>query len=319
MKVEVVIPVCHRPAELRRLLNALQNQSHRDFAVCVVDNHPLFSSEEIVRECSERLNIRRLFEERQGPGPARNWGAASSNADVFMFVDSDCLPSPHYIQNLLDLFRDTAIDIAGGPEGLYPDSTSLQKGIDFAMTSFFSTGGLRGGPLRLTRFYPRGGNMAIRSSVFKRLGGFSHLRYGEDIELGLRAEDKGYNIVYSKDLLSLHARRATYADFLKQVYHAGYSKSQIRAHHEKGIKWIHFMPLVLSVTLLLSAVTSLWALLAVLALPVTLGIASSFHHHSLRAGAHAFLAFFVQTFGFAAGFVYGLLKKTKASQNTVQP
>ena len=69
----------------------------------------------------------------------------------------------------------------------------MQKAINYAMTSFFTTGGIRGGKKKSDKFYPRSFNMGVRREVYLALEGFSKMRFGEDIDFSTRIFKGGYS------------------------------------------------------------------------------------------------------------------------------
>ena len=158
MRYSVIIPVYNRPDEVDELLQSLTVQHFKGFEVVVVEDGSSIPCKGVVDRYADRLNIKYFSKPNSGPGQTRNYGAelTTSPADAF-----------------------------GGPDRAHDSFTDIQKAINYSMTSFFTTGGIRGGKKKMDKFYPRSFNMGVRRGVYEALGGFSKMRFGEDIDFSI--------------------------------------------------------------------------------------------------------------------------------------
>ncbi|PSQ94079.1 MAG: glycosyl transferase family 2, partial [Bacteroidetes bacterium QH_2_63_10] len=183
LQFSIIIPVYNRPGEVRELLDSLSQQTDSGFEVLVVEDGSNDRCEEVVEAYAEALDVRYLYKENSGPGPTRNYGAERADGNYYVFFDSDCLIPPRYVETVRAVLTAEYVDAYGGPERVHDSFTPMQQAVDYAMTSFLTTGGIRGGRRQLETFKPRSFNMGIDAEAFDRVGGFSSLRYGEDIDL----------------------------------------------------------------------------------------------------------------------------------------
>mgnify|MGYP001746108134 FL=1 len=190
-----IIPVFNRPNEVEELLQSLTQQTVDSsmFEVIVVEDGSQITCKEVCERFSEQLNLHYYYKENSGPGQSRNYGADKSCGEYYIVLDSDVVLPETYMQHVIDEIKREPCDAFGGPDRAHHDFSPIQKAISYSMTSFFTTGGIRGGKKKLDKFYPRSYNMGIKSNVYKALNGFSKMRFGEDIDFSIRIFDNGYS------------------------------------------------------------------------------------------------------------------------------
>ena len=176
MKYSIIVPVFNRPDEVAELLESLTMQTFHDFEVIIVEDGSKVTCEAVCRQYKERLDIKYFMKDNSGPGQSRNYGAAHSTGEYLLILDSDVVLPTRYLAAIEDELRREPADAFGGPDCAHESFTDKQKAISYAMTSFFTTGGIRGGKKKLDKFYPRSFNMGIRRDVYEALGGFSKMR-----------------------------------------------------------------------------------------------------------------------------------------------
>ena len=207
MKYSLIIPVYNRPEEVDELLESLVGQQFADFEVLVVEDGSTLPCREVVEKYRGRLAVEYYFKPNSGPGQTRNYGAERSHGDYLIVLDSDCVLPPGYLQAVDDELRREPADAFGGPDRAHESFTDMQKAISYAMTSFFTTGGIRGGKKKMDKFYPRSFNMGVRAEVYRRLGGFSKMRFGEDIDFSIRIFKAGCSCRLFPEAWVWHKRR----------------------------------------------------------------------------------------------------------------
>ena len=186
MKYSIIVPVFNRPNEVEELLESLTTQSLSDFEVLIVEDGSQITCEAVCKRFAQQLDIKYFMKPNSGPGMSRNYGAERAQGDYLLILDSDVVLPPDYLKAVDDELKKTSADAFGGPDRAHESFTDTQKAISYSMTSFFTTGGIRGGKKKLDKFYPRSFNMGIRRDVYQQLGGFSDMRFGEDIDFSIR-------------------------------------------------------------------------------------------------------------------------------------
>jgi len=220
-KYSVVIPVYNRPDEVDELLQSLCGQTYQNFEVVVVEDGSAIPCKQVVEKYAEMLDVHYFEKPNSGPGQTRNYAAERSRGEYLLILDSDCiLPETYLTAVEAELQREPA-DAFGGPDRAHDSFSDVQKAINYAMTSFFTTGGIRGGKKKMDKFYPRSFNMGVRAEVYKALGGFSAMRFGEDIDFSIRIFKGGYRCRLFPEAWVWHKRRTDLKKFFKQVHNSG--------------------------------------------------------------------------------------------------
>ena len=220
----IIIPVYNRPEEIDDLLNSLTRQTYVHFEVIVVDDGSSIPCEPVVNAYNDRLRIRYFYIENSGPGLARNQGVRYAEGEIVIVLDSDCIVPASYLEQVHESLMRYKVDAFGGADRAHSSFSAIQKAVNYSMTSFFTTGGIRGSRRHLDTFYPRSFNMGMRKEVYEALGGFSDMRYGEDIDFSIRIFAAGYKCRYFPGAWVYHKRRTNFVQFFRQVWHSGYAR-----------------------------------------------------------------------------------------------
>ena len=314
MKYSVIIPVYNRPDEARELLESLCAQTCRDFEVVIVEDGSAIPCKEVAEAYADRLDIHYYVKENGGPGRARNYGVERARGEYVLILDSDAVLPEGYIAAVEDELEREPADAFGGPDRAHPDFTPMQKAINYAMTSFFTTGGIRGGKKKLDKFYPRSFNMGVRREVYQALGGFSDMRFGEDIDFSTRIFKGGYRCRLFPEAWVWHKRRTDLKKFFKQVHNSGIARIHLSKRHPGTLKLVHLLPAVFTMgcalLLVLAAVAAAvgcphwWVMLLPLVLFALIIMAdASRQERSVGVGLRAIAAAYVQLTGYGTGFL----------------
>lgn len=318
MTYSLIIPVYNRPDEVEELLGSLTTQTVKPHEVILVEDGSTLPCEEVARHYADRLPVRYYVKPNGGPGPARNYGAARATGDYLIILDSDCLLPMDYLQAVdRELNREPA-DAFGGPDRAHPSFTPLQKAINYSMTSFFTTGGIRGGKKKLDKFYPRSFNMGMRREVYEALGGFSPMRFGEDIDLSIRLFKGGYRCRLFPEAWVWHKRRTDLKKFFKQVHNSGMARINLHKRHPGSMKLVHLLPMLFTlgtICCIACAPWCPWSLLPLLLYAVMVGIDSSIINKSLYIGLLSIAAAYVQLLGYGTGFLRAWWSRCIMGQN----
>lgn len=320
MKYSILIPVYNRPDEVQELLESLTHQRFTDFEVIVVDDGSTLPCADRVQPYADRLQLHYYTKPNSGPGQTRNFAADHARGEYLIILDSDVVLPPDYLTHIEEELQREPCDAFGGPDRAHPDFTPVQKAINYAMTSFFTTGGIRGGKKKLDKFYPRSFNMGMRRDVFRELKGFSRMRFGEDIDLSTRLFRSGHTSRLLPEAWVWHKRRVDFRKFFRQVHNSGIARINLTKRHPGTLKLVHLLPavftvgcallvllFVLGLVLTLCGVGGSW-LMVVGAAPLLLfaliiATDAACRNHSLTIGLIAVVASYVQLLGYGSGFL----------------
>ena len=328
MKYSFIIPVFNRPEEVDELLRSLSEQTLRDFEVIVVEDGSSRPCDTIVEGYKGSIDVHYYLKQNSGPGQSRNYGSDRSQGEFLIILDSDCVLPPGYLKAVDDELRNSPSDAFGGPDRAHSSFTATQKAISYSMTSFFTTGGIRGGKKKLDKFYPRSFNMGIRREVYLKLGGFSKMRFGEDIDFSIRIFKAGYRCRLFPGAWVWHKRRTDMRKFFRQVYNSGIARINLYKKYPDSLKLVHLLPMVFTVgvtlLILISAIGRIlmtydggmrWYNMAALPwLPILLYtfvifIDSAIQNRSIKIGFISVGAAFVQLMGYGFGFINAWWKR----------
>ncbi len=251
----LITPTFGRPEEVGEFLESLLHQQYRNFEVIVSDGTPGDALRPQIRRFLDNgvFPLTILHEEYIKVSPARNAAAALAQGDFLIFLDSDCIIPPDYLNVVAEyLERHPDVALFGGPDLAERGFTTLQKAINFSMTSFLTTGGIRGGTRRIGTYLPRGFNMGVKREVFEEVKGYSDFVCAEDIELSIRILKAGYRSSYIPQAGVYHKRRTTLVKFFRQVYRFGAARMMLNERHPGTLAVAHVFPLVFSVGFVLS-------------------------------------------------------------------
>jgi glycosyltransferase involved in cell wall biosynthesis len=339
MKYSIIVPVYNRPDEVDELLESLSNQTHRDFEVIIVEDGSVRTCKDVCDKYADILALHYYAKENSGPGQSRNYGAERANGEYMIILDSDVVLPKGYVEAIDKTLSSTIEEIVafGGPDASHPSFTPVQKAISYSMTSFFTTGGIRGGKAKLDKFYPRSFNMGIRQDVYLQLGGFAKMRFGEDIDFSYRIVEAGYRPRLFPNAWVWHKRRTDFKKFFRQVYNSGIARINLEKRHPGTMKLVHLLPTVFTIgviaLILISAVGRAlmhyvdrdqfyWMCFApwipILLYSLLICVDSTAKNQSLRVGILSVPAAFVQLMGYGLGFIESWWKRCILKQDEFQ-
>ena len=312
MKYSIIVPVFNRPDEVAELLDSLCRQELKDFEVIIVEDGSKVPCKDVCDKYADILDLHYYYKDNSGPGQSRNYGAERANGQWLIVLDSDVVLPDDYLANADRELTERPCDAWGGADAAHPSFTPVQKAISYSMTSFFTTGGIRGGKAKLDKFYPRSYNMGISRNVYLQLGGFSKMRFGEDIDFSYRIVEAGYKTLLLPTAWVWHKRRTDFRKFFRQVYNSGIARINLEKRHPGTLKLVHLLPTVFTVGVFVLLLLSLWcpcALLPLLLYGAIVCIDSSIRNRSLWVGLLSIPAAFTQLMGYGLGFIESWWKR----------
>ena len=301
------------------LLESLTKQTLKDFEVIVVEDGSIKPCKDVCEKYANILDLHYYAKENSGPGQSRNYGAERSNGEWLIILDSDVVLPEGYLEAVeKSLASSTSIAAWGGPDAAHPSFTPVQKAISYSMTSFFTTGGIRGGKAKLDKFYPRSFNMGIRRDVYLKLEGFTKMRFGEDIDFSYRIVEAGYMPRLFPEAWVWHKRRTDFRKFFRQVYNSGIARINLEKRHPGTMKLVHLLPTVFTlgvIGLLLITFIFTYACVPIILYSAIIFIDSSIKNKSLWVGLLSIPAAFVQLMGYGFGFIESWWKRCVLKQD----
>jgi len=332
MKYSIIIPVFNRPNEVDELLESLTIQTLANFEVIIIEDGSKITCKDVCDKYSEKLDLKYFMKENSGPGQSRNYGAERANGEYLIILDSDVVLPSNYIKAIDDEINSNDTDAFGGPDCAHDSFTNTQKAISYSMTSFFTTGGIRGGKKKLDKFYPRSFNMGIKRDVYSKLNGFSDMRFGEDIDFSIRIFKSGYKCRLFPEAWVWHKRRTDFNKFWRQVFNSGIARINLYKKYPESLKLVHLLPMVFTVGMIflftlcitgiitmLTSVEGKWQTTGCImtlcaALPIILYCLLIFAdstkvNNSIKVGLLSIVAAYVQLTGYGCGFINSWWKR----------
>ncbi len=311
-KYSVIVPVYNRIDEVDDLLKSLSVQTWKDFEVILVEDGSTAPCKDVVDSYLNNLNVTYFYKENEGRSIARNYGIEHAKGRYFIFFDSDCVIPANYFSTLDNQQQNNPLDCFGGPDAAHESFSSTQKAISFAMTSFLTTGGIRGGKIQMEKFVPRSFNMGYSREVYNKVGGFREM-FSEDIDMSTRIRQGGFSIGLIREAYVYHKRRIDLKRFWRQVHVFGMSRITLKLLYPDSLKLVHTLPaLAVIIGIILAALgltLSPWWLLPFGIYAIALFITAWASTKSLNIALRAIPASVIQIVGYGTGFIKAYFTK----------
>lgn len=306
-RFSLIVPVYNRPGEVRDLCESLLRQTSKDFELIVVEDGSTVTCREIVEDAaSKNLDAKYYFKENEGRSIARNYGLERASGEYFVFVDSDCVIPDNYFRILSEELDREHLDCFGGPDAANDSFSKTQKAINYAMTAFLTTGGIRGGKIRMERFVPRTFNMGFSRETYEKVGGFREM-FSEDIDMSTRIRNAGCTIGLIRQAYVWHKRRVDFKKFFRQVYVFGMSRITLKLLYPGSLKLVHTLPALFVIGCLaliaLSVSVSPWFLLPIALYFTAIFTGALIATRSLHVATLSVPAAAIQLSGYGIGFI----------------
>ncbi len=308
MLFSIIIPVYNRPEEVDELLESLsQSNFNEHFEVVIIEDGSTLKCEDVVRKYNQNLTISYYYKDNSGPGNSRNYGMEKSKGDYFIIFDSDCIIPNNYLTEVANALKENYVDCFGGPDKALDSFSDIQKAINFAMTSFLTTGGIRGGSEKINKFQPRSFNMGLSRKAFEVSKGFGNIHPGEDPDLSIRLWEFGFETRLFSKAFVYHKRRIDWEKFSVQVNKFGKARPILNSWYPKYNKLTFFFPSAFIIGFVIA-----FGLLIYnrdLLLQFYFGyffivfLVSSFQNKSIKVGFLTIKAVWKQFYGYGIGFI----------------
>ncbi|MFD0988985.1 glycosyltransferase [Mariniflexile jejuense] len=313
LQFSFIIPVYNRPDETQELLQSFVGlKTQTDFEIVIVEDGSTTPSKDIVEMFKSKLNISYFFKENSGPGDSRNFGMQHAKGNYFIILDSDCILPENYLLEVEKALNSNYVDCFGGPDAAHQSFTNLQKAINFSMTSFITTGGIRGNKNSVDTFQPRSFNMGISKEAFLASGGFGNIHPGEDPDLSIRLWNLGYKTTLIPEAFVYHKRRISWRKFYNQVHKFGLVRPILNLWHPATKKITYWFPTLFCLgviaSMLLFFLNITWFLMLYAVYFIVAFLIALISTKSILVALLSLVAISIQFLGYG----YGFLKSTVA-------
>ena len=328
MRFSVVVPAFGRPEEVKELLSGFIAQDYKDYEIIIVDGSPDTRLEKVIGEFKEKINIRYFYEKGLGISDSRNLGADKSKGEYLIFMDSDCIVSSDYFNNVNKFLSANKVEGFTGPDKAHSSFSRVQKAINYAMTSHFTTGGIRGQKIHIGKIHLRGFNMGILKEAFIKIGGFSGLKAGEDIDISMRFQNAGYKAALISNAYVYHKRKANFLKFFIQLFLHGKARIDLFKRHRKSFKPLYFLPSLFIIYLLAGISTIFYCnfcfavfLMTILFYVLLLFTDASIRNKNPGIGLLSVYSSIIMLIAYGAGFIYNFIKRIifKSQKESIRP
>ena len=302
----VIVPVYNRIDEVSDLLESLSRQTNRDFEIILVEDGSTEPCKHIVDQYANRLDLQYYHKSNEGRSIARNYGIERARGEYFIFFDSDCVIPEGYFDALSKQLKENYTDCFGGPDAAHDSFSDVQKAINYSMTSFLTTGGIRGGKVQMEKFVPRSFNMGYSRKVWETVGGFREM-FSEDIDMSTRIRQANFSIQLIRDAYVYHKRRTSLPKFWRQTYVFGMSRITLKLLYPGSMKLVHCLPAFFvlgSITMIvLVLLWHWWAIIPLVAYLLAVWITAIYSTSSLKIGSLAVITSIIQLGAYGCGFI----------------
>ena len=255
LRFSIIVPVFNRPDEVNEFLESISKQEFRDVELIMVDGSPTEILQPVIEKNKDQLPLNYIYVKGLGASESRNLGCEKALGEYLVFIDSDCIVPETYLKKVNEFLLGNKVDGFGGPDCASDSFTPAQKAINYAMTSFFTTGGIRGKKKHIGKFQLRGFNMGVSRESFFAIGGFSGMQVAEDIDLSMRLHKAGFTTALIPDAFVYHKRKTNFKKFHKQLLMHGKGRIDLYLRHKDALKLVHLFPTFFDIYLVITFLT----------------------------------------------------------------
>jgi glycosyltransferase involved in cell wall biosynthesis len=320
MLFSLIIPVYNRPDEVDELLESLTKSTYNEiYEIVLIEDGSTIRCQEVAAKYGNKLDISYYYKPNSGPGDSRNYGMEKARGDYFIIFDSDCIIPPQYLSEVEKALQENYVDCFGGPDSALDSFSDIQKAINFAMTSFLTTGGIRGGSEKIGKFQPRSFNMGLSRKAFLASNGFGNIHPGEDPDLSIRLWNLGFETRLFSNAFVYHKRRIDWEKFSVQVNKFGKARPILNSWYPEHNKLTFFFPMFFIIGFFISLILLVFNQDILLKIYfgyfLALFLLSTMQNKSVKIGYLSIIAVWKQFYGYGLGFLVSYVKIIILKQN----
>jgi glycosyltransferase involved in cell wall biosynthesis len=295
------------------LLESLSRSDYnQDFEVVIIEDGSSVKCEDVVQKYDSKMTISYYYKDNSGPGDSRNYGMKKAKGDYFIIFDSDCIIPQEYLIEVDRALKGNFVDCFGGPDRALDSFSDIQKAINFAMTSFLTTGGIRGGSEKIDKFQPRSFNMGLSRKAFEASNGFGNIHPGEDPDLSIRLWNLGFETKLFLNAYVYHKRRIDWDKFSVQVNKFGKARPILNSWYPQYNKLTFFFPSVFIIGFALAVLLLVFNFDVLLKLYfiyfLALFLVATYQNKNIKIGYLSVVAVWKQFYGYGVGFIESFVK-----------
>ena len=111
VQLSVIVPVYNMEKYLDICMSSLVNQTYKNIEIIVVDDGSTDNTKKILKEYTNKKNIKLLFKQKEGVSISRNTGIKISTGDYITFLDADDWLEYNTIEKIVNCKEDMNVDI----------------------------------------------------------------------------------------------------------------------------------------------------------------------------------------------------------------
>jgi GT2 family glycosyltransferase len=235
VSISVIIPTFNGASRIGYCLDALiQHTAGRNVEILVVNDGSTDDTADVVQQYS---GVRLITQANAGPAAARNRGALATCGTIILFTDDDCVPTPNWLDAMLEPFENPEVV---GAKGVY---RTRQKSLvaRFVQIEYEDK-------YRLMARLPDIDFIDTYSAAFRRdrfleMTGYDTsfpLACAEDIELSYRMSARGWKMKFAPNAIVYHTHPDTLSKYLKKKYKFAFWRVlAVRKNRSKAMKDSH--------------------------------------------------------------------------------
>ncbi len=201
--VAVLLPVYNEPKEIvERTMRAVKQLKWDKVKTYLLDdstNEDDKKNMDLLARKYDITIIRRKDRIGYKAGNINNALRTTVKEDYFVILDADQAPEEEFFQETLYHFNDPTVAFVQVPQHFINEATPLQRAAKTGANIFYRAQSLAKSNDGAMPFC--GTNVVVRAKAFREVGGFSYYTSTEDIELGIRMNEKGYKGMYVPKIL----------------------------------------------------------------------------------------------------------------------
>jgi len=222
IQVSIIVPSYNSEGTIEKCLDSILAQAcHEQYEIILIDSST-DRTPGLVNENYPQVQCCHL-DTKTDPGSARNLGVARSQGSIVVFIDSDCVAMPGWLDGLVSLHRQNRHSVVGGAvQNANPESIISLAGYVVEFSDY-----LPAMPMGLVWHLPTC-NISYKREVFNEFGGFDHRYYPqEDYYFHWRLKKAGHHVYFDPSILVAHNHRTEWHAYLAHQRRIGRITSRV--------------------------------------------------------------------------------------------
>jgi len=320
MLFSLITPVYKCSAETYDYLESLTHQEYKNFEIIIVEDGDTDSSKPVIDKFADKLNIRYFFKENTSVSYRRNFAMSVAKGDFFVFFDSDCIIPPNYFKTINNVINRDNLEAWGGPDNAHSSFSNFQKAVNYSMTSFLTTGGIRGGKKKLDKFYPRSFNMGVSAKVFEVTKGFPKgISPGEDIIFSIKIIEANFKTRLVREAFVYHKRKINLKKYFKQIFTFASVRVPISIVYPNTFSIVFLLPVIYVLGFVFLILCSIFInslfILPIIIHYIAIFVDSLMKNKSIIVAALSVISSLTQFFAYGLGFMSASIKRGFMGKN----